>query len=208
MARGRPPPAQTGEKLQPRTPEVHPIYSVRWRSFVNDLSGILQVEDSIAQTGSRPGERGDGPIRLEQPTLTPFEMNTNDRRTNSRFQIRRELRYKVLGKGKGKALQSGAGSTVDIGSGGVAFHADQPLAPGTSIELSISWPALLDEVCPMRLSVVGLILRVDGLQAVCTVDRHEFRTQGMLRTPALVKNDAVLQRRMVGGRPRSSAAGA
>jgi hypothetical protein len=137
--------------------------------------------------------------------LTPFEMSANDRRTKSRFQIRRELRYKVLGKGK--ALQSGVGSTVDIGSGGVAFHADQPLAPGTSVELSISWPALLDEVCPTRLSVVGRVLRVDGRQAVCTVDKHEFRTQGMLRISTLVQNDPVLQRSMVGG-PRSSSAGA
>ena len=135
-------------------------------------------------------------------------MNTNDRRTKSRFQIRRELRYKVLDKGKGRALQFGAGRTVDIGSGGVAFQADRPLAPGTSVELSISWPALLDEACPMRLSVVGLIVRVNGLQAVCTVDRHEFRTQGMLRTPALVQSDAALQRWMVGGRPKASAASA
>jgi hypothetical protein len=60
----------------------------------------------------------------------------------------------------------------------------------------------------MRLSVVGRVLRVDDGHAVCTVDKHEFRTQGMSRTPTLVQNDAVLQRWMVGGRSMSSPASA
>lgn len=143
-------------------------------------------------------------MHMEEPALTPSETDPNDRRTKSRFQIRRELRYKVLGRGK--ALPSGIGSTVDIGSGGVAFHTDQPLPPGRSVELSISWPAMLDDVCRMRLNIIGRVLRVDGRRAVCTVDKHEFRTQGVLRAPALAQNGTAPW--MVGVRARSSVASA
>jgi hypothetical protein len=114
------------------------------------------------------------------------------------------LRYKVLGKGK--ALPFGTGSTVDIGSGGVAFEIDRPVDPGLAVELSISWPAMLDKVCPMRLSIVGKILRIDGLHVVCSVDRHEFRTQGVLRTPVLAEQGAAPW--MVGVRPRTATASA
>jgi hypothetical protein len=133
-------------------------------------------------------------------------MDDNDRRTKTRFRIWRELRYKVLSKGN--ALQSGTGNTVDLSSGGVAFLTDQPLAAGMPVELSISWPALLDAVCPMRLSIVGRILRVDGRRAVCTVDRHEFRTQGMLGGSTLVANGVALERYRLGVRSGSSAASA
>jgi hypothetical protein len=93
-----------------------------------------------------------------------------------------------------------------MGSRGVAFRADQPLAAGTSVELSISWPALLDEVCPMRLSVSGRLLRVEGGIAVCTVEKYEFRTQGAAQPSTLVERAAALQSWLVGARPGASAA--
>jgi len=145
-------------------------------------------------------------MRTQAPLLTPSETDANDRRTKTRFQIRRELRYMVLDKGKTR--HSGAGSTMDIGSGGVAFRADQPLETGMSIELLINWPALLDSVCPMRLCVVGRILRAQDLFAVCTVDRHQFQTRCMSENPALVESGSALQRRLIGANSGSSAAGA
>jgi hypothetical protein len=132
------------------------------------------------------------------------DSDVSDRRSKARFQIRRELRYKV--RGKGKALQSGAGTTVNIGSGGVAFRTDKPLVAGAPVELSISWPALLDDVCPMRLKVFGRILRVEDRNAVCNVDRYEFRTQGVLQTPAFVGSSASLRDLMAGVRSSSASA--
>jgi hypothetical protein len=118
-------------------------------------------------------------------------MDMIDRRTKTRFQIRRELRYKL--RGKGGFSKSGVGSTVDISSRGVAFSTDSPLVAEAPVELSISWPALLDDVHPIRLTIVGRILRVRGRNAVCTVDKYEFRTQGASPSPAPAEGEVALQ---------------
>jgi hypothetical protein len=142
-------------------------------------------------------------MMLEEGILTASDTDTSDRRSKARFQIRREMRYKV--RGKGRALQSGSGSTVNIGSGGVAFRSDQPLAAGVPVELSISWPALLHEVCPMRLIVFGHILRVEDRNAVCSVERYEFRTQGALQTATFAGSAVSIRDWMPAARSASSA---
>ena len=117
----------------------------------------------------------------------------SDRRSKSRFKIRRELRYKLLHEGK--VIEAGSGFTVDIGSGGVAFRSGRTFSAGEYVELSISWPVLLDESCPMQLSVLGKVLRSDGQRSVCSVDKYEFRTQARLaRNVSPAPNDTVLQR--------------
>jgi hypothetical protein len=80
-------------------------------------------------------------------------------------------------------------------SGGVAFTTERALNPGAFVELSISWPVLLDETCPMRLIVFGRILRCTGRKAVCTIDKYEFRTQSRtLQTAPAIRTDTMLQR--------------
>jgi hypothetical protein len=117
----------------------------------------------------------------------------NDQRTKHRFTMQREMRYKMAEDGV--VIAAGTGQTVNIGSGGVAFAADVTMSPGTCVELSISWPVLLDESCPMRLIVFGRVLRANGKKAVCSVDKYEFRTQSrMLKTMPVPRTDARLQR--------------
>jgi hypothetical protein len=98
-----------------------------------------------------------------------------ERRKKQRFEIQREARYKITEDGL--VVANGCGETINIGSGGVAFKAEGRLNRGAFVELSISWPALLNETCAMRLIVFGRILRVQGQKAVCTVEKYEFRTQ-------------------------------
>ena len=86
-----------------------------------------------------------------------FTKRENNRRNKYRFEIERDVRYKMAEQGV--VAVSGTGRTLNIGSGGVAFSAEQALGPGGFIELSISWPVLLDETCPMRLIVFGQIGR-------------------------------------------------
>ena len=115
----------------------------------------------------------------------------SDRRAKSRFQIRRELRYRVLHEGR--VVEAGTGSTVDIGSGGVAFRCDRMFSAGEQVELSISWPVLLEESCRMQLRVLGKVLRSEGERSICTVDKYEFRTQARVvrHLPAASKGAAV-----------------
>jgi len=106
---------------------------------------------------------------------TASHRDRDNRRLKSRFPIHRELRYRLMQEGR--VLEAGLGKTVNMGSGGVAFAPDRELSAGMFIELSISWPAQLDNGTPMRLVVFGRVLR-SGEVSACTVDKYEFRTQG------------------------------
>jgi len=93
----------------------------------------------------------------------------------------------------GVVVATGSGKTLNIGSGGIAFTAERQLTPGCLVELSVSWPALLANSCPMRFIIFGRVLRCIGFKAVCTIDKYEFRTQA--RTiQTVVPSDGKLQR--------------
>src|SRR5689334_2259173 len=91
-----------------------------------------------------------------------------ERRTKFRFPILREMRYKLLKDGS--IIGSGSGQTVNMGSGGVAFAIDRTIEPDTYVELSISWPVLLDDNCPMRLIVFGRVVHATKGRCACTID--------------------------------------
>ena len=117
----------------------------------------------------------------------------NDRRKKFRFDLQREIRYKLVEDGVLRA--SGTGNTLNMCSGGIAFSTEQALQPRAFAELSISWPVLLGETCPMRLIVFGRILRSADGKTVCSIDKYEFRTQARTFQPAsAVRSDSMLQR--------------
>lgn len=118
-----------------------------------------------------------------------------DRRTKLRFSLNRELRYKLLDNET--IVATGNGETIDMSSGGVAFRTDALLTPGNYIELSISWPALLDDSCPMRLVVYGKVVRCSDALAACTVEKWEFRTGSRHITPVITMNSDNRLRRWV-----------
>ena len=122
-----------------------------------------------------------------------FKRPRNERRSKFRFAIERDLRYKMAEDGV--VVASGSGQTINMGSGGVAFGTEQPLAPRRYVELSISWPVLLDETCPMRLIVFGRVLRCTGRKSVCSIEKYEFRTQARTFQPSeTTRPDSMLQR--------------
>jgi hypothetical protein len=102
-----------------------------------------------------------------------------NRRRSVRFPIGRELVYRAIHSGP---LRSGRGVSRDISSGGVAFTAENSLREGDEVELSISWPALLDDRLGLRLRVTGRVLRSSGAGAACAIEKYEFRTEGVTRT--------------------------
>ena len=119
-------------------------------------------------------------------------VKSTERRTKRRFPVHREMRYRLLKDGR--ILGSGTGETVNIGSGGIAFGIGHDVDPDAYIEISISWPVLLEDNCPMRLIVFGRVLRCDGGICACSVEKYEFRTQSRAFQPAAVRNDSMLQR--------------
>jgi hypothetical protein len=98
-----------------------------------------------------------------------------DRRHSDRFPIERELRYRVLSKRN--AEEGGEGMTVNISSSGVLFTSNHVLVPGRRVELSISWPAQLNNKCALRLVARGRVVRFEGGRAAMEIQQYEFRTQ-------------------------------
>ncbi|MBV9503686.1 MAG: PilZ domain-containing protein [Acidobacteriia bacterium] len=125
----------------------------------------------------------------------------HERRGKHRFAIQREVRFKVLESER--VITTGHGQTIDISSGGVAFETSENLKPGTLMELSISWPVLLDESCMMRLVVFGYVVRTQMRTVACTIERYEFRTQGRATPTNRAPIDRTL-RRWVGAIDRST----
>ncbi len=101
-----------------------------------------------------------------------------DRRSKKRFDIERDVRYKLL-FGNHMA-ETGAGRSLNISSSGIHFSTDTALMPGLPVELSLSWPALLNDSCPMKLMIFGCVVRSNATSAVVSIERYEFRTQGSL----------------------------
>jgi len=125
--------------------------------------------------------------------MMPEQKKEIERRSKMRFPIRRDVRYKLVRDDV--VIESGLGETTDMASGGVAFQMDHPLQVGAFVELSISWPVLLDNSCAMRLIVFGRIVRAWGKRSACRVDKYEFRTQARVFQPVLaVRDDSMLQR--------------
>ena len=120
----------------------------------------------------------------------PFEVK--DRRNKFRFPMRREMKFKLADDAA--PVEAGSGETVNLGSGGVAFQVDRDLKIDALVELSISWPMLLDDTCPMRLIVFGRVLRSDRGRVACTIDKYEFRTQSRTVRTAQTVRDSMLLR--------------
>jgi PilZ domain len=99
----------------------------------------------------------------------------SERRRSSRFPIEREVRYKTLNQRT--EILSGAGKTLNISSSGVLFTSDHDLPIGTRLEVSISWPAQLNEKCLLNLVARGRITRHLKGQLALQIQQYEFRTQ-------------------------------
>lgn len=111
-----------------------------------------------------------------------------ERRTKRRFQIEQDVRYKML---YGQRLaETGAGKTMNISSGGIWFTTEGMLTSGMPIELSVTWPVLLNDSCPMKLMVYGCVVRSNERGAAVAIERYEFRTSGR-SLPAQPINAAV-----------------
>ncbi len=108
----------------------------------------------------------------------------NDRRSSDRFPIEREVRYKMLNKKTSD--EAGTGKTLNISSNGVLFTTDHSLLPGRRVEIDISWPAQLNNTCPLKLVARGRVVRFEDGKAAIEIQQYEFRTQST-RNLALVQ---------------------
>ena len=99
-----------------------------------------------------------------------------ERRVKRRFPIEQDVRYKML-YGQ-RIAEAGSGKTTNISSGGIWFSTQTMLTSGMPIELSLTWPALLNDSCPMKLMIYGCVVRSNDKGAAVLIERYEFRIQG------------------------------
>lgn len=100
----------------------------------------------------------------------------DERRAKRRFRIEQEVRYRLLYGHR--IAETGIGRTLNISSSGVWITTQMQLSAGLPVELSINWPALLNDVCPMKLMIYGCVIRSTEEGAAIAIERYEFRTQG------------------------------
>ncbi len=109
--------------------------------------------------------------------LQTSSTGNSERRRSSRFPIERELRYKTLSQRT--EIIAGVGKTLNISSSGVLFTANHDLPVGTRLEVSISWPAQLNERCLLNLVARGRVARQNEGQLALQIQQYEFRTQSL-----------------------------
>jgi len=100
-----------------------------------------------------------------------------DRRGTSRFPVREDVRYRVVQSKTHK--ESGTGTTLNIGSGGILFTTEEKLPLDRVVELSVNWPARLDGTCPLQFVATGRVVRSDENCAAVRIERYEFRTRAV-----------------------------
>jgi len=96
-----------------------------------------------------------------------------ERRAGVRFPIRMNLRYRLSRKDQGAAPEA-SGCIVDISSTGILFSPGLSQPQDAVMVLSIDWPARRDEAPPIRLSVLGMVVRSDDRGTAVRILRHGF----------------------------------
>jgi len=102
-----------------------------------------------------------------------------DRRSTDRFPIESELRYKLVDS-KGTS-DGGLGRTLNMSSSGVLFTSETQLPVGRRVELSVDWPAQLNEHCGLKLVALGRVIRSSAEAAAIRIDKYDFRTRATAR---------------------------
>lgn len=116
----------------------------------------------------------------------PGGVGQNERRAAARYSVGLDLNYTIVNRGH--TGESGRGHTIDLSSCGLSFIACDALLVGQKLDVSLSWPVLLDGKVELQLRMAGVIVRTDGTTVGMRIHRHEFRTRRVV-TPATRNSD-------------------
>jgi DNA-binding NarL/FixJ family response regulator len=98
-----------------------------------------------------------------------------ERRNNARFPCRLAISYQTLEH----PILSGQGTseTLNISSKGILFTSNEKFEAGQLVQVSLDWPARLENQIPLKLVAEGRIVRNSNGQTAMTIDKYEFRTR-------------------------------
>jgi DNA-binding NarL/FixJ family response regulator len=105
-----------------------------------------------------------------------------ERRNHTRFPCRLAVSYQTLEH----PILAGTGSseTLNIGSKGILFTSHEPLKNGQLVQVSVEWPARLENQIPLKLVAEGRVVRNNNGQTAVTIEKYEFRTRRTPKAPA------------------------
>ena len=99
-----------------------------------------------------------------------------ERRTMRRFDMRLPASVRVAGKGVRDLLTQ----TRNVSARGVFFYLDRPLAEGTHIEVTMTFPPHLTLTEPVRVRFTARVVRVEtshalaGIGVAAMIEEYEF----------------------------------
>lgn len=99
-----------------------------------------------------------------------------ERRASIRFPIQQPVNYFV--PDAKRAFIRGTGVTINMSSAGVLFSGDIPVGQGEHLDMSVDWPVRLENGCPLKLVILGRVVRTHGNQMAIQIDKQELRTRG------------------------------
>jgi hypothetical protein len=103
------------------------------------------------------------------------EIFPGDRRSDRRYDVALELRYRL--KLEKDVVQIGRGTTSEISRSSVLFRGDESLDPGTLLDLLVDWPIQLRNTCPLELRISGQVVRTNSRGTALHISRYEFRSR-------------------------------
>ena len=98
-----------------------------------------------------------------------------DRRSRVRYPISLSVSYRCF-----RPDIAGLGSTINISSSGLLFRAECPPPVNSTLDLTLEWPALLNEQTPLQLKLSGRVIRADSTDVVVRIQRYGFHTRRLL----------------------------
>jgi DNA-binding NarL/FixJ family response regulator len=100
-----------------------------------------------------------------------------ERRVGARFPCRLAVSYQTLEH----PIITGQGSseTLNISSKGLLFTSNEQFHTGQLVQVSLDWPARLENQVPLKLVAEGRIVRNANGETAMTIDKYEFRTRRM-----------------------------
>jgi DNA-binding NarL/FixJ family response regulator len=105
-----------------------------------------------------------------------------ERRNSARFPCRLAVSYQTLEH----PILSGQGTseTLNISSKGLLFTSNEMFHAGQLVQVSLDWPARLENQIPLKLVAEGRIIRNSNGQTAMTIEKYEFRTRRIVAKAA------------------------
>jgi hypothetical protein len=134
------------------------------------MSSLFIVSRAVPDAGD-----GDGTIGEVQPSGV-CRPKFQEKRKSNRFPVQQRIQYRAIDYRDGKP--SGSGLTLDMSGSGIRFSIQEQIPLGHIVEVSVDWPVRLDGTCPLKVVVVGQVVRSEANWAALSILQYEFRTKG------------------------------